>query len=647
MMFISISSFAQVEVDTITGRTAPSNISKDYKTLTHYLCDNVSSDTQKANIIFNWIASNIDFDIEMDKDPEKEEPKPDDVLKNKRTISIGFSKLYVAMCQEAGLNAVVIGGYVRDVFHNDGDPIPTASAVWCGVRINGEWQLVDPLLGAGKITYRPGWLRKVIISITKKDDINYSKKEVFIKEYAPEWFMISPLKMRERRLPTDPYWQLTATHMPMDTFIAGDSAISAYTLNHSSIVRKNALLDRISDLNRAQQLIDKGDRCHTFNAMNYHSLADKESSSANELIEPYRAGLLGYNNSTERTFNNAINNYKLSNTYLDTHKNNLSPYYNDLKKKSTDKNRLAKERIRKVRQELNAESSEFKRRISPAKSKITYYNGEIIKNTQLKNNISTTDIKDVVTIKYPKPKNDPMLKNILASIDTKDSTIKVNNINIDKLLLSINGHFDIVDKTIDKYIIQLKTNDSLFYKEIDTRAYFYDSYDDNINYLIALYDTGWNNVSRLSNTYFNTYDSCIAKFAAVEQLYKDQLRQYQGILRDLKQYKRMSDKLTSLDETYAFVAKQYSDQIDKYNMLLKNNINYYNIYISYSDELSKFFKNAETPIQLFEKIETKRKELEDENIESDKSYYERLIERIKTANEKNIKYLQQFLADHK
>lgn len=647
MMFLSTASFAQVEVDTITGRTAPANVSKDYKTLTHYLCDGVSSDKQKANIIYNWVTSNIDFDMEKDKDPNKDIPKVEDIINSKKTVSVGFIKLYVAMCQEAGLNAVMINGYLRNIFHNDGDAIPISSIGWCGVRINGEWHLVDPLSGSGSITYRPGWLRKIIISITKKDDIKYSKKEVFVKEYTPDNFMISPLKMRENRLPIDPYWQLTVNKMPMSTFIAGDSAIAAYNKQNDRLARRNTQLDKISDYSKDQQIIDRGDRSHTFNPLNYYCLADKESSAAAVLIEPYTTGHLGYNNSTDRTFNNAINKFKLSNTYIDSQKNNLSPYYNDLKKKSTDKNRLAKERVRNLRQGVNTESSNFKRRVSPAKSKVSYYSGEIAKNIQLQRKASPADIKDITTIKYPKPQNDPMLKNILASIDTKDSTIKANDIQIDNLLSSINNTFDVVDNTLEDYIYQLNINDSILYKEINTRAYFYDSYDDTVNNLIALYDSSWNNVKSLNSTYFGAYDSCIAMFAEVEQLYKEQIRLYQGMLRDLKQYKRMSNTLTSLEGTYAYVVKQYIACIDKYNTLLSNNKNFYNIYISNADDLSKLFKGVDKPIELLEKIEKKRKEMEDKDIETNRTYYERVIERIKNTNDKNVKKLQQILADHK
>lgn len=636
------------QVDTTIGRTAPANVSKDYKALTQHLCSGLSSDQQKANAIYNWVTSNLEFDIKEDQNPNKEHPTPEEVIKNKKTITSGYSELFIAMCQEAGLKAVAIPGYHKNhLLHNDSDAIHIAKSIWCGVQINDTWHIVDPLSGSGILTYRPGWLRRVINSITKKEDIKFAKNLTFVSKYSPDNFMISPLKMRLKYLPSDPLWQLTTNKMPMSTFIAGDSAIVAYNSANSQLAQRNATLNNLGDYTQEQQQIDAGDRAHSFNNYNYICLADKELQSAIELIEPYTSGHIGFNGAGVTTFNNAINKLNLSLKYVDSQKVQLPAYYADIKSKNNSKSRMAKDRIRDIKQGVNNQTSDFKRRLSPAKSKITYFNKEVNKNKRLLKELSTGNIDNVETVKYQRPQSDPMLTAILDSIAAKQTRIEECREQIDNILTEINGLYTTVDNSLVAYQDQLTKCNKIFIKELEKRAHFYDSYDDNVTYLVGLYDTTWNkDLKHQNTTYFNAYDSCAKKFLDVERLYKDELRLHKSILRDYKQYKRLNNQLKDFDKIYLQAATQYRNSISNYNTTLDNFNNFYDIYVSAANNFIDQFDNVDKPIEIFEKIENKREEMTEKEFNKDKSYYESVLERSTREIKALIDKLEKVLEDN-
>lgn len=642
-MFFAIQATAQI--DTTIGRTAPSNVSKDYKTLTQYLCEGLSTDQQKANAIYNWVTSNLDYDIKEEKNPDKEIPEAEDVMKKPKTISMGYNRLFVAMCQEAGMRALIIHGYYRSrLLHNDSDVIPITHTTWCGVQIDGDWHLVSPLLGAGGSTYSVGWVKTLLNSITNKDNNSHSQKEKFIKKYSTKGFMMDPIQTRVRRLPADPLWQLTKDKMPMSTFIAGDSAIASYNDEHNTLARRNAQLDKIGDYTEEQQIIDCGDRAYRFNTLNFIMLSDKEAMSANELVEPYTSGQMAYNINTIATFRNAVKKLERSCDYIDSQKTILPAYFINIKRKNSGKNRLAKDRIRTIKMDTRSEQSDFKRRISPAESKKGYYEQQIEKNNEDIKSFSADDIYKVETIKYQRPATDPMLVAKLDSIAAKMSRVEQYGKEIDDILIEVNGYYEVIDNTLESYRYKLGQCAQILKNEVYTRSFWYDSYDDNVIYHVSLYDSAWKNDLVLFNTtYFRAYDSSVKRFAQVARLYKAQLRLYKSVLRDYKQYKRLNDELKDFDKTYQEVATRYSNCLKNFNATLDNYNNFYSIYISAANGVLDKLKEYDEQVEELEEIEQERDNRANLTLEEHRLFIESWLDRMLNKRKQMITNLQEIL----
>jgi transglutaminase/protease-like cytokinesis protein 3 len=109
---------------------------------------NVHTEAQKAEAIFFWIASNIEYDtaLRLDATLQKqiytsEENVIQAVLKRKKALCGGYAFLFEVLCKEVGIEAKTIHGYSKKY-------TPTSrnrkiDHTWNAVKLNGRWQLLD------------------------------------------------------------------------------------------------------------------------------------------------------------------------------------------------------------------------------------------------------------------------------------------------------------------------------------------------------------------------------------------------------------------------------------------------------------------------------------------------------------------------
>ena len=139
--YISVDSYALA---------APADKERTVKSLAGYLGDETRPEIDdsrpervqenKARAIYRWITDRISYDDAAARNSIGADVTPAATLRRRRTICSGYSLLYHALAQEAGLKAVSIGGSAGRC----GDVGPHA---WNAVRIGKEWQLLDPTWG--------------------------------------------------------------------------------------------------------------------------------------------------------------------------------------------------------------------------------------------------------------------------------------------------------------------------------------------------------------------------------------------------------------------------------------------------------------------------------------------------------------------
>lgn len=158
--------------------------------LADILAENVTTETEKARIIYAWISQHIAYDFTAYNDAVYHDKYPDveaeTVLRDRQTICSGYSNLYFALAEAMNLESTIIVGHAKGATP-DLERFQDVNHAWNGVRIDGEWYLLDATWGAGSIT-----------------------DGQFAFDYKPYYFATAPSELIYHHFPKDSGWQLLA-----------------------------------------------------------------------------------------------------------------------------------------------------------------------------------------------------------------------------------------------------------------------------------------------------------------------------------------------------------------------------------------------------------------------------------------------------
>lgn len=181
--------WAEPEFDRVDAHALACPVSSEQSLdrLVAYLCPPSYSERDKARSLFRWIADRIAYDAEGLRQNKMGDQSPQGVLKDRKAVCAGYSRLYEALGKKAGLQVESLTG---DSKFNDQLPIKLPPGVsghaWNAVWIRGRWMLCDPTWAAGKV-----------------DD-----KFQFQKGFDDFWFCTPPDQFVYTHWPKESHWQL-------------------------------------------------------------------------------------------------------------------------------------------------------------------------------------------------------------------------------------------------------------------------------------------------------------------------------------------------------------------------------------------------------------------------------------------------------
>ena len=225
------------------------------KKLTQTLIQNIDNDSLKVKAIYDWVTSNIQYDrafrhrIEGDTTLTQE---PDYVIGNKKAVCIGYSKLIKEMCRIADIQAVIVGGFVK----NEGHFVENEEHAWNAVKINNNWYLLDATWDAGN-----GF---------------FSKK----------YFLADPSVFQENHLPHDPLWQLVKQPLDFDCFINNKNCFN----EHKTLFNFKDSITVWENLDSMSRAFNEAVRILNYNEKDVHAmrqLAEYYSNSALNFFKKY------------------------------------------------------------------------------------------------------------------------------------------------------------------------------------------------------------------------------------------------------------------------------------------------------------------------------------------------------------------------
>lgn len=182
--------------------------------LAQKLTTSLDTPIEKARVFFMWIAHNVRYDCKKFLNPKpvkfeafsekelqqkEEEWKKKQILKTikfQKGICEDYSSLFKALCDEVGLEAVVVRGIARD-FSNPYRNHHNNLHAWNAVKIDDEWHLLDATWGAGHIN----------AEVTR-----------FTRKITSGFFFTPPHLFTQNHFPEEEKWQLLDKPLTKEEF---------------------------------------------------------------------------------------------------------------------------------------------------------------------------------------------------------------------------------------------------------------------------------------------------------------------------------------------------------------------------------------------------------------------------------------------
>ncbi len=185
------------------ARSAPFSVGRNLKKLTEYLVEPAKNDSQKVRSFYIWITDNIKYDLNAYLSGDHGSLEPEDVLRTKDAVCQGYSQLFKAMCDQAGIQAFLISGYSKGYGYRANNVITEPDHAWNIVNIDGRWELIDATWGSGYV----------------------NEKNKYVTRFNESFFLSNPETFIYTHLPEAPMWQLLDCPISLETFKKDSSQI--------------------------------------------------------------------------------------------------------------------------------------------------------------------------------------------------------------------------------------------------------------------------------------------------------------------------------------------------------------------------------------------------------------------------------------
>lgn len=166
------------------ARNCPIISTKNIKKLAKYLQEPTSNDLEKARSIYVWLTDNIKYDDESYNSNNLSNMTAEKVLKERKAVCDGFSKLYYALGKEMDLNIEKVIGFAKGFSYKQGSIFKETNHAWNIIKIDKQWKVFDATWGQGGGKIVKG-------------------KMVSTKKFNDNWFNVDPYEAIYSHLPIE------------------------------------------------------------------------------------------------------------------------------------------------------------------------------------------------------------------------------------------------------------------------------------------------------------------------------------------------------------------------------------------------------------------------------------------------------------
>lgn len=175
----------------------PENLTSSTTGISAYIKEHFSTDTARIRAIFDWVATNINYDIAKFLNKNDKVQPIADVLRTRLAVCVGYADLFNELCSLCNIHSMVISGYTKQK-----GVVCTVSHAWVAAELDHKWYLFDPTWAAG-----------------------YVNGNKFTKAYSTKYYKLSPDLMIMDHMPFDPLYEFLETTVSNKEFAQGKPTV--------------------------------------------------------------------------------------------------------------------------------------------------------------------------------------------------------------------------------------------------------------------------------------------------------------------------------------------------------------------------------------------------------------------------------------
>lgn len=171
----------------------PANVETSIEAVAKYIVSKESNPVLRVKALHDYVADRVAYDAESYFAGAYPPQDAETVFRTRKAVCAGYAKLLEALGKSAGVEIVYVVGKSRSQISE----ISGGGHAWNGVKVNGQWQLIDPTWDSGYI----------------------SREKGFTKNYRTEYLMPPPEVIGITHFPKDPAWQLRSNPINQGEFL--------------------------------------------------------------------------------------------------------------------------------------------------------------------------------------------------------------------------------------------------------------------------------------------------------------------------------------------------------------------------------------------------------------------------------------------
>lgn len=183
------------------ARQAPKQYESNIEVLAKYLVSGVSTDIEKARVLFTWVATHIKYDADAFSAGIYPSQSGESILLTRKAVCAGYSDLLKKLCTAVGLESEDVSGYCKGYSYHISKKINDIDHAWTIIKIDNRWRLFDATWASGYV-------------------IKKNNKLISVQKFNPYWFDVNPREFIFTHLPEESKWQLIQDTISLEQFAA-------------------------------------------------------------------------------------------------------------------------------------------------------------------------------------------------------------------------------------------------------------------------------------------------------------------------------------------------------------------------------------------------------------------------------------------